>query len=233
MTRSVVASLTIALLFGGVVLLPASPALAKKKKASSDEPAVQATDESPAPGKTADQVGDTEKPKIDPGHVAGRAQDRQPGPRPLRVPERERDRAGRREGDARVQDQDLPGGPLLRDGAAHHLQRAQGRLHRRGGVRQRQAGVAAGDGQRERGDGVRAGRRAGAQARQRPRRVRRRDDAGAPDVDQGLPGHGGRWGHRRDIVRHPRAQGRERLREGRRPDADGRHRRQGAATTRC
>jgi hypothetical protein len=50
MTRSVVASLTIALLFGGVVLLPASPALAKKKKASSDEPAVQATDESPAPG---------------------------------------------------------------------------------------------------------------------------------------------------------------------------------------
>ena len=63
MTRSVVASLTIALLFGGVVLLPASPALAKKKKASSEEPAVQATDESPAPGKTADQVGDTEKPK--------------------------------------------------------------------------------------------------------------------------------------------------------------------------
>ena len=63
MTRSVVASLTIALLFGGVVLLPASPALAKKKKASSDEPAVQATDESPAPGKNADQVGDTEKPK--------------------------------------------------------------------------------------------------------------------------------------------------------------------------
>jgi hypothetical protein len=63
MTRSVVASLTIALLFGGVVLLPASPALAKKKKASSDEPAVQVTDDSPAPGKSADQVGDTEKPK--------------------------------------------------------------------------------------------------------------------------------------------------------------------------
>ena len=40
-----------------------SPALAKKKKTSSDEPAVQATDESPAPSKTADQVGDTEKPK--------------------------------------------------------------------------------------------------------------------------------------------------------------------------
>jgi hypothetical protein len=63
MTRSVVASLTIALLFGGVVLLPASPALAKKKKASSDEPAVQVTDENPAPAKNADQVGDTEKPK--------------------------------------------------------------------------------------------------------------------------------------------------------------------------
>jgi hypothetical protein len=62
MTRSVVASLTIALLFGGVVLLPASPALAKKKKASSDEPAVQVNDES-APAKSADQVGDTEKPK--------------------------------------------------------------------------------------------------------------------------------------------------------------------------
>jgi PEGA domain len=65
MTRSVVASVTIALLFGGVVLLPASPALAKKKKASSDEPAVQVNDEAApaASGKTADQVGDTEKPK--------------------------------------------------------------------------------------------------------------------------------------------------------------------------
>jgi hypothetical protein len=62
MTRSVVASVTIALLFGGVVMLPASTALAKKKKASSDEPAVQATDES-TPAKPSDQVGDTEKPK--------------------------------------------------------------------------------------------------------------------------------------------------------------------------
>ena len=65
MTRSVVASVTIALLFGGVVLLPASPALAKKKKASADEPAVQVNDEGApaASGKSADQVGDTEKPK--------------------------------------------------------------------------------------------------------------------------------------------------------------------------
>jgi hypothetical protein len=62
MTRSALLSVTIAVLFGGVVVLPASPAMAKKKKASSDEPTVQATDES-APGKSADQVGDTEKPK--------------------------------------------------------------------------------------------------------------------------------------------------------------------------
>jgi hypothetical protein len=64
MTRSAVSPIAalVALLFGGAVLLPAPAAFAKKKKKSDDEPAVQATDEA-APAKSADQVGDTEKPK--------------------------------------------------------------------------------------------------------------------------------------------------------------------------
>ena len=88
MTRSVVASVTIALLSAASVLLPASPALAKKKKASSDEPAVQVTDESRGSGQIGRPGRRHRKAEVDPGHVAGRPQDGQPGSRPLRVPER-------------------------------------------------------------------------------------------------------------------------------------------------
>ena len=107
------------------------------------------------PEKPAEQAGDTEKPKT----ILDTSQD---------APKT--DSLGHvhfgspnAEGLGRVavkaapesEDQDLPRGPLLRHRAADHLQRPQGRLHRRGRVRERQAGVAPGQRRRERRDGGR------------------------------------------------------------------------------
>src|SRR6185436_7718028 len=164
------------LLFGGATLLSTSPALAKKKKA---EP-TQATDEAspedkPKNEKPSDQVGDTEKPKtiLDTSQEApktdslGHVHFASPNAEGL--------------GRVAVKADPVSKIKIFLEGryfgtAAHHLQRSQGRLHRRGRVLERQAGVAPGQRRRERGDGGRPGRRGGAEGGQRPGHVRHRDD---------------------------------------------------------